>query len=258
MMSNLRATVLALAASLGIAVYAVYLLHASRRTQDQAEAQAQAVTTGSHGATTHDHGIPPPWANAAPASPDGSATTGNPGSSSPLQAGGAGGDAGLDPHQNAHVASVSAAITAHLGSHLSTLLTPPPFDPASVARDPEAYLHDVIPARAFQTAAPGRNVPVLVPVGPTHLVLAHGQVAYLRVKTQPGQVGTFSSMHLGSFDDALPSQTVIADAQGIGSVGFHAGPGTVDAVHILVGSPCASGQVVFFVSIAPDADRSHT
>jgi hypothetical protein len=153
---------------------------------------------------------------------------------------------------NPQAASVVEALKNHTHpERLSALVQPAPFDVAKFKADPTAYANEVVPGRVFQSAAPGPNVPVLLPVVPTQLAMVQDQEVILRVRSQPGAAITFSSLDLGRFGNQLVSQTVIADANGIGSVSFTAGPGTVDAVHVLAGSPMASGQVTFDIMVRP-------
>lgn len=158
---------------------------------------------------------------------------------------------GVRTDLNPQVALVASALTQHdHPERLSALVQPPAFVRGS---DPAAYAADVAPGRAFQSAAPGPGVPVLSAVGPTQVTMDQDGKVYLRVRSQANTPVTFTSFDLGSFGNALATQTVVADANGVASVAFTAGPGTIDGVHILAGSPGASGQVPFVVTVAPSA-----
>jgi hypothetical protein len=159
---------------------------------------------------------------------------------------------GVPSALNLQVASVASALQQHdHPERLSALVQPPVFDAAAYAANPARYANDVVPGRALQSAAPGPNVPVLLPLVPTQATISQDQTTILRVKSQPGSAVTFTSFDLGHFGNALASQTVTTDANGVGSVSFTAGPGTIDAVHVLAGSPGASGQVLFDLMITP-------
>jgi hypothetical protein len=158
---------------------------------------------------------------------------------------------GVRKDLNPQVALVASALTQHdHPERLSALVQPPAFVPGS---DPAAYAADVAPGRAFQSATPGPGVPVLSAVGPTQLTMDQDGHAYLRVRSKPNSPVTFTSFDLGSFSNSLATQTVVADANGVASVAFSAGPGTIDGVHILAGSPGATGQVPFVVTVSPSA-----
>jgi cytoskeletal protein RodZ len=156
------------------------------------------------------------------------------------------------PDTNAQVASVAEALrTKSHPERLSTLIQPAPFDRVAYQRDPAAYANVVEPGRAFQSAQPGPSVPVLHPVGTTQMTMPQDGQVVLRARTEPGMPITFTSLDLGRFGNQLVSQTAIADAQGIAAVAFFAGPGTIDGVRILAGSPVASGQIQFQVQVTP-------
>ena len=160
---------------------------------------------------------------------------------------------GLSPQ----VASVASALQQHdHPERLSAMVQPPAFNAGGYAADPARYANEVVPGRALQTAAPGPNVPVLLPLVPTQVSVSQDQQTILRVKSQPGSSITFTSFDLGRFGNSLVSQTVVTDASGVGSVSFTAGPGTIDAVHVLAGSPGASGQVLFDIMVTPAKTHS--
>jgi len=151
---------------------------------------------------------------------------------------------------NAQVASVVAAMRD--GRHperLSTMVQPAPFDRGQFLADPQAYLNVVEPGRAFQSATPGTDVPVLSAIGPEAHTVAQSGTVVLRVRTEPGLPATFTSFDLGQFGNSLASQTVVADAQGLAAVAFTPGPGTHEQVRIQAASPVASGQVQFQVGV---------
>jgi hypothetical protein len=153
---------------------------------------------------------------------------------------------------NPQTASVVEALKDHTHpERLSTLIQPPPFDAEAFRRDPAAYINVVQPGRVFQTAQPGPQTPVLHPLTPTQVSITQDGQAILRVISQPLSPVSFTTFDLGRFGNSLTAQTVIADATGVASVTFSAGPGTIDAVHVLAGSPVASGQVAFDIQVAP-------
>ncbi len=155
-------------------------------------------------------------------------------------------------HTNAQVDSVIEA--ERTGGHperLSALIAPQPFNREAFLRDPKAYLEVVEPARVFQSASPAPDVPVLQRLGPTAFQMRQDGEIILRVRTQASYPVTFTSFDLGHFENQLATQTVQSDEHGGASVRFFAGPGTINAVHILAGSPGASGQVQFRVDVQP-------
>jgi len=153
---------------------------------------------------------------------------------------------------NAQVASVVAAVTS--GTHperLSSLAQPAPFQPASYAKDPLAYLNVAEPGRAFQTAAPGPGVPRLEAVGGTARSVPQDGEVVLYLRAQPGQPVTVTSFDLGQFQNQLTTITVAADDQGVAAVSFHPGPGTTERVAIQAASPVCAGLVQFQITVLP-------
>ncbi len=151
---------------------------------------------------------------------------------------------------NPQVAAVASALqTKTHPERLSALVAPAPFDAAAFAANPKAYVDDVAPARAFQTATPDERTPVLRPLSATQATARQDEAVILRVVTLPHAPVHFTSFDLGRFGNQLSAQTVVADAHGVAAVSFTAGPGTIDGVHILAGSPLASGQVAFDLTI---------
>ena len=151
---------------------------------------------------------------------------------------------------NPNVRSVVEA--AQSGTHperLATLIAPAPFDAQRFAANPQAYADVIEPGRAFQSAQPGANVPVLRSLSSTTMTMTQESQVVLRVKTLPLAPVTFTSFDLGRFSNQLVSQTVLADAHGVAATMFSAGPGTIDGVHVLAGSPMASGQVRFDIHV---------
>lgn len=156
----------------------------------------------------------------------------------------------VSPDANPQVKSVAEAIREKKHpERVSVLIRPPPFDAKAFQADPAKYLGVVEPGRVFQTAQPGPKVPVLRPVGQSYREAVQGEVVPLRVKAPPGSPVTFTSFDLGAFENQLTSITVQADKQGVAEAKFRGTPGTIEEVHILAGSPEASGQVRFVVNV---------
>ena len=176
------------------------------------------------------------------------------------------------PDANPNVKSVVEAIqTKSHPERLSALIAPAKFDKAAYEADPAAYLAVSEPGRVYQTAQPGRGVPVLRPASSQFVAMTQGETIELAVKGVPavgnnagndasgatsgggasGGPVTFTSADLGRFENELTSITVAADARGIAKVHFTAPPGTINTVRILRGSPLATGQVEFVVQVEP-------
>ena len=154
------------------------------------------------------------------------------------------------PDLNANVASVAeAARTGKYPERLSPLMAPKPFDPATFAANPQAYLDVVEPERVFQSAEPGVDVPVLSAKGTASYEIPVGGSCTLAVVTKPGAPTTFTALDLGTFQNSLTSITVVADAQGVASATYSASGGVIADAQILAGSPGASGQVKFHVFV---------
>lgn len=161
---------------------------------------------------------------------------------------------------NAYVRSVAEG--AKKGNRrperLSPFIAPKPFDPAAYKADPQKYITTVEPGRVFQSAQPGRGVPVLRSSGGRYRHMLQGETRVLKVRAPAGSPVTFTSFDLGAFDNLLPSQTVRTSVDGIAQVNFRATSGTVGGVNILAGCPLATGQVKFRVEIEmpPDSRRA--
>lgn len=156
----------------------------------------------------------------------------------------------VKPDANPQVASVAEALTTK--SHperLSALVPPPPFSLIAYQKDPAAYLNQVVPGRAFQSAQPAPGVPELLVVGSTPKPLDPGQSVMLSVKTAPNGVVSWNSLDLGSFPNGLTAISVAADASGLASTTFTASPGVSGRVNVLAGSPMASGQVSYRIIV---------
>ncbi|MBA3685763.1 MAG: hypothetical protein H0W72_11060 [Planctomycetes bacterium] len=163
--------------------------------------------------------------------------------------------AGLDERAQAQIASVREALANR--SHperLSPLVAPAAFDRAAWDRDPEAYLRVIEPGRVYQTAQPGKDVPVLVPIGPVLARIRALSSTTLAVRAPAGAPVSWTSGDLGAFENRLTSITVRANDQGVAAVTFTASPGTSALAHVLVGSPLATGQVHFTVDVIGGAE----
>lgn len=160
---------------------------------------------------------------------------------------------------NANLRSVVDA--ARTGSHperLTPLIAPVPYDHQRFLADPAAYLAVVEPGRVYQSAEPGEQVPQLDLLGDAVATIPQGGRTTLRVRTVPLAPTTFTSFECGAFANHLTSITVQADAEGIASAVFTAPPGTLNDVTILAGSPLASGQVNFCVTVIPAVAQQAT
>ena len=153
---------------------------------------------------------------------------------------------------NANVRSVvEAALSGTHPERLTPLIAPAPYDHQRFLANPQAYLDVVEPGRVFQSAQPGEGVLQLDLVGDAVATIPQGGHTTLRVRTVPLAPVTFTSFECGAFANRLTSTTVRADAQGIASAEFTAPPGTLNDVTILAGSPLASGQINFCVTVVP-------
>jgi hypothetical protein len=153
------------------------------------------------------------------------------------------------------VASVVEAVrTGKHPERLSIAIDPAPFDATAYARDPQAYLSVVEPARVYQTAPAGpAAVPLRATVDHVIPVPALGSTE-LAVIGQPHAPVTFTVLDGGRMPNSLASITVQADAEGRASTTYTATPGTVDEVQILVGSPMTVGTLTLRVAVAyPEA-----
>ena len=151
---------------------------------------------------------------------------------------------------NPQVASVvEAARTGQYPERLSPWIIPVSFDKAAYQQDPRAYLDIVEPGRVYATAEPSKDVPVLKPAGRRFFHIKQNETIELAVRSLPGAPVTFTSFDMGAFENGVTSMSVAADDRGVARVRFIAVAGTIADVSILAGSPLASGQVKFTVSI---------
>lgn len=133
---------------------------------------------------------------------------------------------------------------------LSVLASPPPFNANAYRADPAAYLSLVELGRVFQTAQPGPGVPRLRAVSPSFRAVTQGDSVWLRVVASPGAPVSFTSFDCGEFENRLTAITVEANEEGVAEARFTTTPGVINDIHILAGSPLASGQVRFLVNVA--------
>jgi hypothetical protein len=133
---------------------------------------------------------------------------------------------------------------------VSMLASLKPFNEKSYKADPSAYLNTVEPGRVFQTAQPGPNVPVLKRASADFCRVTQGESVLLRVNAPAGAPVSFTSLDCGQFGNLLPAITVQANDKGVAEAKFTTTPGTINKIHILAGSPLASSQVRFVVSVA--------
>lgn len=138
-------------------------------------------------------------------------------------------------------AAVARALRTAPGT-LSPTGAIPPFDKDEFALDPKPYLAQVQPARAFQTARPGRGAVVLEAQVPGLAEIQRGSDAPLWVRGVPDAPVTFTAFDGGVFrENGMPSVTVQADARGLAVAYFRATPGLVGDLNIVAGSPLAVG-----------------
>lgn len=160
----------------------------------------------------------------------------------------------IDPSSNAQVQAVADA--AHQGTHperLSPLVPPTPFDAAAWERDPAAYLAGSEPGRPWQTAEPGSEVPVLRKSVMGNPELVQGTSTELSVQAPPGAPVSWTILDLGVWENGLVAITTRADATGRATARFHATSGSLGRVNVIAGSPLASGQVRWGVTVVPPA-----
>jgi hypothetical protein len=161
---------------------------------------------------------------------------------------------GVPADANPQVRSVVEAVRS--GTHperLSIAVDPAPFDPAAFARNPQAYLNVVEPARVYQTAPAGPTaVPLVATVDHTIRLPALGSTPLVVIGT-PGSPVSFTILDGGQFENGLASITVLAGDDGKATATYSATPGTVDEVQILVGSPMTVGTLTMTVHVADPA-----
>jgi hypothetical protein len=155
---------------------------------------------------------------------------------------------------HAHPGAAKIGEALRTGEHperFSSLFLPPkPFDKDAYLRDPKAYLDIVEPGRVFQIADPGPRVSPLQREGSGLHQLKPGQTCILGVRCSPEAPVSFLSTHMGFFkENGLNAITVPSDEEGVARVTFVAGPGVSGECLVLAGSPVASGQVQFKVSV---------
>ena len=111
------------------------------------------------------------------------------------------------------------------------------------------YLSTPVFGRIYQTAKPGKKVPVLRVLGKRFLKIKPGETVTLSVVAAPNAPVTFGIMNSGSFKNGLNRITVKADSKGRARTEFTATPGAKLGVLIKVACPLASGNKEFLVDI---------
>lgn len=106
------------------------------------------------------------------------------------------------------------------------------------------------------SAAPGPNVPILRPIGPTSWLIRQDETIRLQARVPPKAPCSFSSFDAGLFTNHLTSMTVSANDQGIAFADFTPGPGVMAGIVIQAASPLASGQIQFRIEVLPNASAT--
>jgi hypothetical protein len=127
-----------------------------------------------------------------------------------------------------------------------------PFDAEAFERDPDAYLSRIEPARCYQTAKPGPDVPPLDVGGSLRAQVTWGDAVVLWTRTVPRAPVTFTAFQGGYFkENGVASVTVRADAQGLASAHYAVDAGITGDVNVIAGSPVAVGAQRFFITVNP-------
>jgi len=116
-------------------------------------------------------------------------------------------------------------------------------------KNQKEYLNTFAPNRVYQAAQPGEGVVVLAPLKQGSFNMLAGESVRLQVQSAAGYPVTFVSLDLGTFENNLNAITVLADSEGVAEAEYIATPGTINGSYVMVGSPGASGQVVFEMRI---------
>lgn len=148
------------------------------------------------------------------------------------------------------VAALAKELDTNIGKSpaKSTYYGAEPFEREEYLKDPRAYLDLVRPARVFQSAQPGPNVPRLASQTEFFQEIIQGESVLLEVKVEPGLPVTFHAP-LGEFDNRLKTITVAASEDGVAKVKYHAVSGVQGMMNIMAASPVHSGQLKFLVNV---------
>lgn len=155
------------------------------------------------------------------------------------------------PSKSPQAASVAEAFRTHQHPERLSMLVPvKPFDKIIFEADPEKYLRVIEPGRVQQCKQPGKDVSALKAKGEHQFLVKPDGKVILEVRGAKLAPATFLSVDGGRFlESDLNCVTVRADAQGVAKATFLASFGADGDVNILVGSPEASGQVRFVVTV---------
>jgi hypothetical protein len=129
-----------------------------------------------------------------------------------------------------------------------------PYDPAAIARDPDAYYGRSVPNRVWQTAPlrPGSRQPrrLMGQIEPFRIVAANGPDAVpMLVRGEPGQPVTFTALDHGHFSNGKISITVRSDEEGYARADFYVGE--AGDFRVLAGSPENLGRAEFTLQALP-------
>jgi hypothetical protein len=154
--------------------------------------------------------------------------------------------------ENKQISKVHESILARSNpERYHTLALSAAFDNAAFDADPDAYLSTVEPARVWQTAQPGPDVPALTGLSRPRQSLKENEAIRLRVRSAANAPVTFTTLDSGVFENSLPSISVRADKDGIAEAKYSAISGVVGDVNIIAASPLASGSVKYRLSVIP-------
>ena len=133
---------------------------------------------------------------------------------------------------------------------LSSYFHPEPFDLRAYQADPNAYLQQIRPGRAFAPADPGPEVTPLESLSPGFYRILQGEQVVLRVRAEAGLPVTFYSPATGHFlANQLTTLTVAAGDDGIATATYKTGPGSLGLTDVVVASPVHSGQIQYRILV---------
>ncbi len=153
-------------------------------------------------------------------------------------------------------ARVGIRETAKTGAHPERIALQFPAEPwdekrwATSADYRAAYLSESIPSRVFDSKPFAKEtIRIKADKNQNHVPVKALASVGLVVHAAPSMPVSFTVLDLGTLDNGLTAQTIVADDKGLATITYTAIAGVVNSGTVLVGSPACSGQVEFTVHV---------
>ena len=158
----------------------------------------------------------------------------------------------LNGDENEQVAGLIEELSIKNGpaAARSVYIAPAKFDLAAYQADPAAYLNKIRPGRVNFPAQPGPDVVPIATLSDAYSEVLQGETILFKVKAEPGMPITAFTQQIGRFSNQLNTISVMADEDGVASIAYNPGPGSLGLNDVTVASPVHSGQLHFVINVS--------